>query len=202
VATREARLLAGVALLALVIQTWSARRQWTDSGVLGWANALTWARILATASLLLVAMPREGQAALAFAIFALDGVDGAIARARGTSSEFGAQLDKECDAFFVVTLSVLLWLQGVAGPWVLIAGLWRYAYGLLVALGPELRPAPRSNWGRYSYSTACVSLVLALVPLGAVSSTLGAVSTPLAALATVAISLSFLRSIYFSFARN
>jgi phosphatidylglycerophosphate synthase len=195
VVTREARLLALAALLTLLVQTWSARKRWTDAGVLGWANALTWARILATASLLVFEMPGLGQASIALVVFALDGVDGAIARARGTTSLFGAELDKECDAFFVITLSLLLWLQAAAGPWVLVAGLWRYVYGLLVALGPELRPAPRSNWGRYSYSTACVSLVLALVPNTGFS-------MPLSALATVAISLSFLRSIYFSVSRS
>lgn len=175
--------------------TWSARRSWTPSGVFGWANTLSAGRVLAVALLLMVPMPGIAQACLAMVIFALDGVDGAIARHQGTTSEFGASLDAECDAFFVMAVCTLLWLQGTAGFWVCIAGIWRYAYGLLVALGPKVRSAPRSNWGRYSYSTACVCLVLALVPGTGIA-------LPLAGVANLVISLSFLRSLLYSFARS
>jgi phosphatidylglycerophosphate synthase len=113
----------------------------------------------------------------------------------GTSSTFGATLDKECDAFFVAAISSLLWLSGIAGPWVFVAGIWRYLYGLIVAISPGGQTAPRSNWGRYSYSTACVSLILALVPNTGLS-------VYLAGFASVVISLSFARSLYYSFLRS
>ena len=185
--------LAIAALSGLAALTWRARGEWNGLA-LGWANALTWLRIGMTASLPLLASYGYWLAAMALVIFALDGVDGAIARALGTSSDFGAALDKECDAFFVVMLSLLLWHLGHAGAWVLVAGLWRYVYSLIVALGAELKPAPRSNWGRYSYSTACVCLVLALVP--------SAVSWVLALIATLAVSVSFLRSLFYSLPRS
>ncbi len=193
-ATRQPALFAAGSLVALGAVTWSWRRRWTPGGALGWANTLTWLRILATATMLALPMAPWSVALLALAIFLLDGVDGWLARKLNTASEFGAALDKECDAFFVLAVCVLLWFQGGAGLWVCVAGLWRYIYGLVVAISPGKRTAPRSNWGRYSYSTACVCLLLALVPdTGA--------APYLAGFANVVISLSFLRSFYYSFLR-
>ena len=135
--------LALVAIWALAIKTASE-----GQAALGWANALTWLRILAAAGLVL--LPHDGfsLAVVAFLVFALDGVDGAVARALGTESPFGAELDKECDAFFVLMVVVLLWQYDIAGLWILIPGAWRYAYSLIVASVENLRPAPRSNWSR------------------------------------------------------
>ncbi len=162
---------------------------------LGWANGLTWLRIVATAALVLLPAGGLPLVALAFAVFALDGADGALARALGTASDFGAELDKECDAFFVLMLGVLLWHEGQAELWVVIPGLWRYSYSLIIALATEAKPAPRSNWSRYSYSASCLCLIAALWQ-----------GTPspeaLAAIATILISASFLRSLYFAFARS
>jgi phosphatidylglycerophosphate synthase len=182
--------LAWVAIWALAIRTAKEGRT-----AVGLANTLTWLRVLATAGLVL--LPHAGLmlVAAAFTVFALDGVDGAIARARGTESEFGADLDKECDAFFVLMVGLLLWHQGTAGLWILIPGAWRYVYSLIVSMVHELRPAPRSNWGRYSYSTSCVCLILALW-----QHTPAAVA--LCALATALISASFLRSLYYCLPRS
>ncbi len=161
----------------------------------GWANGVTWLRICATAGLIGLNPGSLVLLVSAFTIFAFDGVDGAIARATNTASAFGAELDKECDAFFVLMAGVLLWHQGTAGMWVVIPGVWRYAYSLVVALVREMRPAPRSNWGRYSYSTSCICLIASLwreTPM----------SLLLCALATVLISASFLRSLYYCLPRN
>ncbi len=199
-ATRDPRVLAAFGVSALAGMSWRARKNWTESGALGWANGVTWGRILTVAALLVLPLPAIAQAGVAFAVFALDGVDGAIARRRGTASEFGAALDKESDAFFVLAIVCLLWLQGVAGPWVLVAGLWRYGYGLAVAWAPGMRAAPRSNWARYSYSSACVCLVLALASPSLFPQ--WGLSLVFAALANFVISASFLRSLYYSFARS
>lgn len=190
VATGAPGIVVGTALVGIAAQTAAARLHWTSTGVLGWANALTWLRILATAVLLARTEPGLSQVLLAFAIFALDGADGAIARARKTSSEFGAQLDKECDAFYVLGLTVILWMTGCAGAWVLVAGLWRYAYGLLLAFAAKIKPAPRSSWARYTYSTSSCLLMAALWPGNPFSASLALVATAL-------ISASFLRSLYF-----
>ncbi len=187
--------LSNVSVLAVAaLAILAARTAVEGAAGLGWANGLTWLRIVVTAALVLLpaGLPLV---ALAFAIFALDGADGALARVLGTVSDFGAELDKECDAFFVLMLGVLLWHHGQAGLWVLVPGLWRYTYSLLIALATEVRPAPRSNWSRYSYSASCLCLIAALWQ-----------GTPrpevLAAMATVLISVSFLRSLYFAFARS
>lgn len=179
-----------VAIWALSIKTANEGR-----AAMGWANALTWLRILATAGLVLFSPGGLVLALAALLVFALDGVDGAIARARGTASDFGADLDKECDAFFVLMVGMLLWHQGTAGLWVLIPGAWRYVYSLLVASVAELRAAPRSNWGRYSYSTSCVCLILALWRV-----TPG--SLVLCIIAATLISASFLRSLYYCLPRS
>lgn len=182
-----------VALTALVALGGITVR--SRSRVIGWANGVTWLRICATAGLAWLSPGSPILLASAFAIFALDGVDGAIARATNTASPFGAELDKECDAFFVLMAGLLLWHQGTAGMWVLIPGMWRYVYSLVVALAREMRPAPRSNWGRYSYSTSCLCLIAALwreTPMPLV----------LCAVATALISASFLRSLYYCLPRN
>jgi len=183
-------ILAWVAIWALAIRTAKEGR-----AALGLANALTWLRVLVTGGLVLLPQASLVLVAAAFTVFALDGVDGAIARARGTESEFGADLDKECDAFFVLMVGMLLWHQGTAGIWILIPGAWRYAYSLIVSMVDELRPAPRSNWGRYSYSTSCVCLILSLWQHTPAAAALGAIATAL-------ISASFLRSLYYCLPRS
>ena len=62
----------------------------------------------------------------------LDGVDGWVARRTGTSTTFGARLDMELDAFFLLALAMLVWLSGKVGPWVILIGVIRY---LFVAAG-------------------------------------------------------------------
>lgn len=181
-------------LLALGAYSIGARGAWTPQGRFGYANALTWLRIFGCA-ILLALSGGLAPVVLAFTIFVLDGVDGGIARRLGTASKFGADLDKECDAFYVLVLSMLLYWQGGAGAWVLIPGLWRYVYGVGVAFWPSSRVAPRSQWARYTYSTCSLSMMAALVPDNPFASTL-------ALFATVAMSASFIRSSYYSFSRN
>lgn len=64
-----------------------------------------------------------GIAALALA---LDGVDGAVARARGSATVAGARLDAETDAVMVAVLSVIVAYD--VGLWILLAGGLRYAF--------------------------------------------------------------------------
>lgn len=96
------------------------------------------------------------------AIFALtlDGVDGWLARLRGTESRFGARFDMETDALLVLVLALLAWESGRAGAWVLAAGLMRYAF---VAAGMAWRwlerPLPESQRRK----TICVLQLVALI---------------------------------------
>jgi phosphatidylglycerophosphate synthase len=118
----------------------------------GAANRVTLGRLALAAllaALLGEALPRpplEASAALpvAWLIVAaatlaalLDAVDGALARRSGLASDFGARFDMETDAAFTLVLSALVLQAGQAGPWVLAAGLMRYAFvaaGLGLAL--------------------------------------------------------------------
>lgn len=77
----------------------------------------------------------------------LDAVDGPLARRNGQNSEFGARFDMETDAAFTLVLCMLVLQAGQAGPWLLAAGLMRYAFiiaahrwsWLAVTLAPNRR---------------------------------------------------------------
>jgi phosphatidylglycerophosphate synthase len=117
----------------------------------------------------------------------LDAVDGTLARRSGLSSAFGARFDMETDAAFTLLLCALVWQAGQAGPWVLAAGLMRYAFvgaaRLMPWLAAPLMPSRRRQ-------TVCVvqitSLIICLGPI--VPPELAAA---LAALSLALLSLSF-----------
>jgi phosphatidylglycerophosphate synthase len=96
------------------------------------------------------------------AIFALtlDGVDGWLARLRRTESRFGARFDMETDALLVLVLSLLAWESGLAGAWVLVAGLMRYGFVAASKAWPWLgQPLPTSRRRK----TICVLQLVALI---------------------------------------
>src|SRR5258705_25472 len=101
---------------------------------LGPANRVTVLRVLLLALLAaLIGEPATTRTAWAAVvggtvIAVLDGVDGAMARRSGMSSEFGARFDMETDALLIMVLSVLVWQQGKAGAWVWLCGLMRYLF--------------------------------------------------------------------------
>ena len=84
---------------------------------------------------------------LATVAMLLDGTDGLVARRTGTASTFGARFDMELDAFLLLSLSVLVWQSGKAGPWVIMIGALRYLFvvgGMIwPALAGELPPSER-----------------------------------------------------------
>src|SRR5687767_7356864 len=94
-----------------------------------WANVVTAVRLVIALSLWVVG-PGGGWTLVGLASTGamLDLVDGPIARRTGRTSAFGARFDMETDAFLVLTLSVLVWRAGHAGPWVILSGLLRYAF--------------------------------------------------------------------------
>ena len=135
-------------------------------GRFGAANSVTLART-AMAALLLGCVGAGTQPALAWVAASiatlaacLDALDGPLARRQGTASAFGARFDMEADAGLILILSLLAWQFGKAGPWVLAAGLMRYAFVLaglwLPWLRAELPPRVRRQ-------TGCVVQVVALI---------------------------------------
>ena len=70
--------------------------------------------------------PVAALVALAAVALILDGVDGKVARATGTSTPLGARFDMEVDAFLILVLSVYVSMS--QGPWVLLIGGMRYGF--------------------------------------------------------------------------
>ncbi|MFN7977349.1 MAG: CDP-alcohol phosphatidyltransferase family protein [Vicinamibacterales bacterium] len=90
----------------------------------------------------------------------LDAIDGPLARRRGEVSRFGARFDMEVDAFLIVTLSVLGWQLGKAGPWVLLSGAMRYVFVGASWIWPWLAAdLPES----YRRKTVCVVQIVTLI---------------------------------------
>jgi len=168
----------------------------------GWANRVTLLR-LALAGLLVgllgeaawaPPLAAEGSAGLAWCVVALatmtallDAVDGQLARRSGLASAFGARFDMETDAAFILVLCALVWQAGQAGPWVLAAGLLRYAFVAAGRPWPWLA-APLAPSRRRQ--TVCVvqvtSLIVCLAPVVP-----PALATVLAAASLALLSLSF-----------
>ena len=140
----------------------------------GWANTVTLGRAVLTsalagqaAALLLgTAEPDLGlwAAAIAVAALATDGIDGWIARSTGSSTDFGARFDMEIDALLIMILALMVWGLGIAGAWILAAGLLRYAFVAAGAVWASLAaPLPPSLRRKAICVVQSVSLVVMLV---------------------------------------
>jgi phosphatidylglycerophosphate synthase len=179
--------------VALGLFVWLHRGRFTPSGGFGAANALTALRLLAIVAIpsACVREPDLSAASLVLAILALDGLDGFIARRTGQASELGARFDMECDALLVLVCSLVLYLHGRLGSYVLVAGALRYLYVLVLPLLPASGEAPRSRLGRYVFSVIVLSFVASLAGLPLHREVaLGAVGL---------LCYSFARSVYWSF---
>lgn len=137
---------------------------------LGWANVVTFLRggmICLFAGPLFAGRAMSeaeawGAAGVALVALALDGVDGILARRQGLASRFGARLDMELDALFIMLLALLAWGNGKAGVWVLALGLMRYGFlaaGVVVARMRGDLPASMRR------KVVCVVQVLVLIAL-------------------------------------
>jgi phosphatidylglycerophosphate synthase len=187
---------AGLAMLALLVVL--CRGHHTPNGSFGLGNTVTALRLLLASSIGLVpaSVPTWTLGAVVISVFALDGLDGWLAARRGETSEFGALLDLETDAYFVLLIGVALYLRGRYGLWILGVGLLRYAYVLCLALVPA-RSGHQPRWahGRHAFTALMLSLTLGMVvgePLGTVVTALGC----------GLVTASFVYSFYWSYARH
>ncbi len=133
------------------------------------------------------ALDPRGVVAVAALAFSLDGVDGWLARRTETASAYGARLDMELDAAFVVVLSALVWTWDRAGTWVLLCGAARYIWWVAECLIPWFRrPLFPSAHRRHGCFIAVTALILALwpwpTPVGSVAA---------AGIATITLAVSF-----------
>lgn len=159
-----------VFLAAGSLVAWLAQKHLAADGF-GVANQVTLAR--AAALTLLVGLLGETPApelgwfvaGATLVILILDGVDGRLARARGTTSAFGARFDMETDALLALVLALLVLHFDKAGAIVLLAGLMRYAFAAAAALVPRLRrPLPPSRRRQALCVAELAGLGLCLVP--------------------------------------
>jgi phosphatidylglycerophosphate synthase len=162
------------------------------------ATYLTLARATLTAALAgLCAEPRLAGRLAAWILvvaaveLALDNLDGQLARRRGEASEFGARLDGEIDALFVLVLSVLAFHRGRAegAPAALVLGIGAFRYALLAAAlaVPWLRgEVPSSLRAKIICNVAIGTLLFDVAPFTPV-----ALRTPMTATALVLLAWSF-----------
>lgn len=185
--------LAAFALAMVLLLRWLPSK--APTARFGWANRITQARLGLV--LLLAACFGESSAnpaAFAWAVVllatcaaVLDAVDGPLARAEGLSSAFGARFDMETDALLIMVLCGLIVQFDKAGPWVLAAGLLRYAFVGAAWVWPWLaQPLPPSLRRKTVCVVQVVSLIVCLGPVIPV-----AVSTLIAAASLLALSASF-----------
>lgn len=97
---------------------------------------------------------------LALLVLLLDGLDGYLARRFKTASDFGAYLDMETDAFFVLSLTSILYMQGKVGAWLLFAGWLRYLYFLVILF---IKPKKQKEARNYFAQVIAVLLMASLV---------------------------------------
>lgn len=160
-----------------------------DSAALGPADVVTMTRaILACALAALVADASLGEPAgavivpLAVVALTLDAVDGRVARATGTGSDFGNRFDGEADAFLLLVLSVHV--APSYGWWVLAIGMTRYAFGLAGWAAPWLRVRlPFRYWRKVVTAMQGIALVLAAAGVLPRTATYAALIAALALLA-------------------
>jgi len=77
----------------------------------------------------------------------LDILDGIVARKFKTESIFGLYFDMELDAFYVCLASIILYLEGLTGSWIIWIGLLRYLFTFLVVLlNIDIKSEPKQKF--------------------------------------------------------
>ena len=141
------------------------RRHYPHAGF-GPANAVTLVR-LALVAMLAATLPGQAPVwpvvAVATVAFALDGVDGWLARRTGLASRFGARFDVEVDCAFALVLAVIVLEGGKVGPWVLALGLARYAFWAAALAAPRLAGSLPERWSRKAVCVVQIAVLIALV---------------------------------------
>ncbi len=191
------------AVISLVALTGLIRH--FGSATLGACNVVTLVRAAITALLAgAIIVPATTQTAAwalcaaATLTFALDGIDGWLARRTGMASGFGARFDMEVDAALGAVLALILWRWSQAGPAVLVLGAARYVFIVATMIRPRLgAPLP----DRFRRKVVCVIqigvLIVLLMPL-----TPGSLMIPIAAGAATALVWSFAVDIRWLLARG
>jgi phosphatidylglycerophosphate synthase len=174
----------GVVLGAAVARSASTRRV----QVFGPADLVTLTRAMlscAVAALVADSFVRDAAVGVLVPVAAialvLDGVDGRVARSTGSASGFGARLDGEADAFWMLVLSV--YVARSSGAWVLAIGAFRYLFAVGGWVLPWMRAQlPPRYWRKVVTATAGIALTFAAVGIGPQGAAYGALAVALALL--------------------
>ncbi|MBF9041895.1 CDP-alcohol phosphatidyltransferase [Rhodobacterales bacterium HKCCE4037] len=152
-------LLAGVAGMGLA-------RDYPHSA-LGLCNSVTLLRMSLAAALVAALVTGGGEAWPLFTVaalaFALDGVDGYLARREGLTSAFGARFDMEVDSILALTLAALAFQSGAAGAYVLLLGLPRYAFGAAALIWPWMTAQLPERFSRKVVCVIQIAVLLAML---------------------------------------
>jgi phosphatidylglycerophosphate synthase len=181
-------------VVSLLVLVFNHRGRWTPAGSFGPANAVTAIRLSMIGCLCAMGLRGVGPASalLVLVIFALDGLDGWLAKRGGHAAAFGASFDMECDALLVLVCCLVLYLNRRLGAFILLPGFLRYLYAIAIACFPRgALEAPASRAGRYVFSVFAVSMIVSLWPIDGLY-------RPLALVATLLLVLSFARGFLWS----
>ena len=154
------------ALVTFAVLVVICRSGFTPSGRFGLGNAVTTLRFALASAIGLVpdTVPTWALGLTVLAIFALDGIDGWLAKRAGDASEFGAHFDMETDSYLVLLVGLELYTRGRFGAWVLGPGLLHYLYVVCLWVIPARNgEIPRFDLGRHAFTGLMLGLVAGMI---------------------------------------
>ncbi|MBN4081250.1 CDP-alcohol phosphatidyltransferase family protein [Caldithrix abyssi] len=184
-----------VSFFVLVLIHW---QKWTPKDKFGFGNQVTLFRLMCVLVLSFYWETNSNYfiVFVGLLIFILDILDGWLARRFKLSSEFGDHFDKESDAFFMLTLCLLAIFNNRLGEWILIVGILRYVFVLLIPiLNTRERKEHKSIRGRIIAGIATFALLGSFLPLQGFYQ-------PFAIIATILIISSFALDLKWLIFRN
>jgi len=155
----------GIYSFALGIAYFAFGRTYPHAAI-GWCNIVTMFRLsLVSVLVAWLFTPPVGiwsVFAVATLAFALDGLDGWLARREGYVSDFGARFDMEVDSVLALALALHAYLYGDVSAFVILLGLPRYIFHVAQTQMPWLA---RDLPPRFSRKVVCVLQISALIAL-------------------------------------
>ena len=134
------------------------------------ANLLSFARLLATAPLVLLILAAThwslfGAALLFTAMAITDTVDGRLARRYGWVSNIGIFLDLTADKVYTAATLIAMVAIGILAPWIAIVIIVRefVVTGLRSFAAAEGMVIPADKWGKYKMLLTIIAIVWMLV---------------------------------------
>lgn len=134
---------------------------------LGACNVITLVRAAMVAFLAGALFAPEPSAWVVFSVaslaFALDGMDGWLARRSALTSDFGARFDMETDAALAAFLALILVAGGKVGFEILVLGFARYAFVAAGLLVPRLTADLPPSFRRKAICVVQIATLLVLI---------------------------------------